>query len=76
MKFSTEKPADMIPLHAGSRVYVSKQELVKIFDPKPALYTFELAKLIFGKDFHHRRPTQNGDPIQHLDAKKLKSLIS
>ncbi|XP_055304404.1 modifier of mdg4-like isoform X8 [Sitodiplosis mosellana] len=64
-----------IPLHAGSKVYVAKNELVKIFDPKPSVYTCKLATLIFGPGMHQRRPNQRGDPLQHLEPKKLKSII-
>lgn len=66
----------MIPLHPGSRVCVSKTELVKIFNPKPAVYTVELAKLLFKKELHQKKPTLNGDPIAHLEGERLNSLIS
>lgn len=65
----------MIPLHVGSLVFVSKKELVRIFDPKPAIYTCKLAVLIFGPTIHQKF-NENGDPLQHLEPKKLQSLIS
>ena len=65
----------MIPLHAGSQVYVSKKELIKIFDPKPSIYTCKLAVLLFGPKLNQKR-TDAGDALAHLDPKKLKSLIS
>lgn len=65
----------MIPLHAGSQVFVSKNELIKNFDPKPSVYTCKLALLLFGKNLVQKRD-QVDDPIQHLDTKRLKSLIS
>lgn len=66
----------MIPLHAGSSVYVSKNELIKTFDPKPAIYTCKLAMVIFGGNLHKNKPNLNENPLKHLDQKKLKSLIS
>lgn len=65
----------MIPLHVGSQVYVSKKELIKIFDPKPSIYTCKLAVLIFGQTIN-QKINEKGDPLQNLDPKKLKSLIS
>ncbi|XP_031625131.1 modifier of mdg4-like isoform X6 [Contarinia nasturtii] len=65
----------MIPLHVGSKVYVSKKELIKIFDPKPAIYTCKLAVLIFGPIIHQKF-NQSGDPLKHLNPAKLKSLIT
>lgn len=64
----------MIALHAGSPVYVSKEELVKIFDPKPSVYTCKLGMLLFGQELTRKRG--GGDALAHLNAKKLKSLIS
>lgn len=64
----------MIPLHAGSSVYVSKKELIKIFDPKPAVYTCKLGMLLFGQQLTEKR--NDDDLLGHLNPKKLKSLIS
>lgn len=71
---STEQKPGMIPLHVGSQVYVSKKELIKIFDPKPAIYTCKLAEVIFGQKLKQHRLV--GDALEHLDPKKLKALIS
>lgn len=76
MLLQTVQSREMIPLHPGSRVCVSKTELVKIFNQKPAIYTIELAKLLFKKELHQKKPTLNADPIAHLDAERLNSLIS
>lgn len=64
----------MIPLHARSQVFVSKKELIKIFDLKPSVYTCKLAMLLFGKTLYEKH--DHDDCIHHLDAKRLKSLIS
>lgn len=40
---------NMMALHVGSRVHVRRADIVKIFTPKPALYTVRLTELIFGK---------------------------
>lgn len=64
----------MIPLHVGSQVFVAKKQLIKIFDKKPSIYTCKLAVLIFGQKLNQKR--SDGDPLGHLDPKKLKSLIS
>lgn len=66
----------MIPLHSGSSVYVAKDELIKAFDMKPAIYACQLAKLIFGKDFLPKKTVQFGEELSHLDPKKMMALIS
>lgn len=66
----------MMPLHTGSQVFVSKTDLIKAFDPKPQIYTYKLAMLIFGQKISEKRPAQKGDLLQHLDQRKLNSLIS
>lgn len=64
---------DMIPLHAGSVVYVSKTDLVRICDPKPSVYTTRLATLLFGHDLLRAGASDN---LEHLNHTKMKSLIS
>lgn len=41
---------NLVALHAGSRVYVRKDDIVKIFCDKPALYSVRLAEMIYGKN--------------------------
>ena len=41
---------NLMALHIGSRVYVRKEDIVKIFCDKPALYSVRLAEMIFGKN--------------------------
>lgn len=40
---------EMIALHPGSQVFVSKEDLVNIYTDKPALYTARLTGLVFGE---------------------------
>lgn len=39
---------NMMALHTGSRVYVQKEDIMKIYCVKPALYSIRLAELVFG----------------------------
>lgn len=39
---------NMMALHSGSRVFVRKDDILKIFCDKPALYSVRLAELVFG----------------------------
>lgn len=41
---------NLIPLHIGSRVYVNKHDILKIFTNKPALYTIRLLEMVFGTE--------------------------
>lgn len=76
-KPSTPKPADeMIPLHAGSNVYISKSDLVRIFTPNPSLYTSRLADLIFSQELREASTKQGKDRLSLLDQTRLSSLIS
>lgn len=77
--------SDLIPLHAGSKVLVSKTKLIDIFDTEPHIYTERLANLLFGRHFTREFPGVVGDrslrnpvndPIQLLDQEKLASLVS
>lgn len=69
---------DSIPLHSGSRVYVPRQKLIKIFSKKPSEYTSRLAELVFGIDLLKKiAKTKNyEDYLDVLDQKKLESVIS
>ncbi|XP_037910027.1 modifier of mdg4 isoform X8 [Hermetia illucens] len=76
-KPSTPKPADeMIPLHAGSNVYISKSDLVRIFTPNPSLYTSRLADLIFSQELREASTKQGKDRLSLLDQTRLSSLIN
>lgn len=67
---------DMIPLHAGSTVFVSKTDLVRICDPKPSVYTAKLATLLFGHDLLLMNTADTSDELAHLNPTKMASLIS
>lgn len=73
---SSNSGSDLIPLHAGSRVMVSKTDLIKIFDPKPSVYTGNLALLLFDQRMKQKPKTIHDDVLYHFDERKLKSLIS
>lgn len=55
-------------------MFVSREDLVRIFDNKPAIYTWKLATLIFGKNLYPKKGEANN--LEHLDQYKLKALIS
>lgn len=46
---SSTKKGVRIPLHAGSQVFVYKEDLIRIYSTRPAVYTAHLAELVFGK---------------------------
>ncbi|XP_037029100.1 modifier of mdg4 isoform X8 [Bradysia coprophila] len=63
-----------VPLHTGSTVYVSKNDLMKIYTDKPDVYIKRLADLIFGTEI--RQPTgRKRNNLDDLDAVRLKSFI-
>lgn len=66
---------DLIPLHVGSEIMISPEELVKMFDTKPAVYTSKLAFWLFGDELYKPQASTEGE-FDQLDATKLKSLIS
>lgn len=66
----------MIPLHAGSNVYISKSDLVRIFTPNPSLYTSRLADLIFSQELREASTKQGKDRLSLLDQTRLSSLIN
>lgn len=70
---------NMMALHSGSRVYVRKADIVKIFCPKPALYTVRLTELIFGKKIlqHSCMPDERSDSdLAPLNEEIFNSILS
>lgn len=74
--FSVVSALDLIPLHSGSSVYVSKKDLINIFTNKPHVYTSRLADLLFGQEALVACKEKYSVNLSHLDPVKLKSLIS
>lgn len=66
-----------IPLHTGSRVYVSKAILAQIFIPNPCIYTSRLTELVFGletlKEVAKHEPNKH---LSMLDKDMLQSVLS
>ncbi|XP_053946032.1 modifier of mdg4 isoform X6 [Anastrepha ludens] len=75
---ASNKPTDAkIPLHAGSRVYVSKYDLAKIFIPNACIYTSRLSELVFGIDVLENIARSNAKQrLLMLDENLLKSVIT
>lgn len=74
---SREK-SDMMALHNGSRVFVRRDDILKIFCDKPALYSIRLAGLVFGESTL-RKSCMPGETVPDrvpLDAEILDSIIS
>lgn len=71
-KSKIDKP---VPLHTGSTVYVSKNDLMKIYSDKPDVYIKRLADLIFGTEIR-TTPGNVRNTLDALDATRLKSFIS
>ncbi|CAD6994043.1 unnamed protein product [Ceratitis capitata] len=66
-----------IPLHAGSKVYVSKHDLAKIFIPNACIYTSRLSELVFGSDVLENISRSNAKQrLLMLDENLLKSIIN
>uniref|UniRef100_A0A1B0CAM1 FLYWCH-type domain-containing protein n=1 Tax=Lutzomyia longipalpis TaxID=7200 RepID=A0A1B0CAM1_LUTLO len=74
--FTWDNPTDLIPLHSGSVVYVSKKDLISIFTNKPPVYTSRLADLLFGEEALLACKEKYNVNLTSLDPVKLKSLIS
>lgn len=73
------KPNESVmALHNGSRVYVRKDEILKIFCDKPALYSARLAALVFGEDTLSQScmPDELSPKYTPLDEETLDSIIS
>lgn len=69
--------AGMIPLYAGSTVYVYKADLLKIFHENPKVYTGRLANLLFGSENLRKcSEYKEVDRLNYLDADFLTALIS
>jgi hypothetical protein len=74
-----KKQDEMISLHPGSSVFVSKPDLLNIFTEKSALYTARLTTLVFGENVlkESRMPEdKNADPsLKVLQTEILDSII-
>lgn len=69
--------AGMIPLYAGSTVYVYKADLLKIFHENPKVYTGRLANLLFGSETLRKcSEYKELDRFSYLDTDFLSALIS
>ncbi|KAG5672372.1 hypothetical protein PVAND_002504 [Polypedilum vanderplanki] len=68
----------MMPLHNGSKVYVKKSDILKIFCDKPALYSGRLATLIFGekKLNYSCMPEERDSKYNPLNEEILESIIN
>lgn len=70
---------DKVPLYAGSRVYVSKADLLRIFIPQPLEYTSRLTELVFGLETLETIAINKAgikDRLKLLDDNLLNSIIS
>lgn len=63
-----------IPLHAGSKVFVYKEDLIRIYSNIPAIYTGRLAELVFGKSELQAMPDKKH--LDFLEPHKRSSLTS
>lgn len=68
----------MMALHTGSRVYVQKEDILKIYCEKPALYSIRLAELVFGVKTMTLScmPDDDVPNLTPLDDECLDSIIS
>lgn len=68
---------DLIALHKGCPIKVSKTKLLEIYTEHPALYTIRLAGIVFGKETLSAVSKESEDhAIDLLDQNILNSLIS
>lgn len=69
---------DMMALYNGSRVFVRRDDILKIFCDKPALYSVRLAELVFGEETLCKScmPGETVAGRVPLDADTLDSIIS
>lgn len=70
-----------VPLHAGSKVFISKTDLLNINSNKPFIYIEQLANTLFGKELLASatlsKYRSKGDKNLEFDCReKLYSLIS
>lgn len=70
--------SNMMALHTGSRVYVQKEDIMKIYCVKPALYSIRLAELVFGFKTMtiSCMPDDDNPNFTPLDDECLDSIIS
>lgn len=68
----------LINLHSGSKVYVRKADILKIFCDKPSLYSVRLALLIFGEKTmsYSSMPDDHDRKYPPLNEEILESIIS
>ena len=68
----------LINLHSGSKVYIRKTDILKIFCDKPALYSVRLASLIFGEKTmsYSSMPDEHDEKYPPLNEEILESIIS
>ena len=68
----------MMALHNGSKVYVKKADILKIFCDKPGLYSGRLATLIFGEKTlrYSCMPEERDEKYHPLNEEILDSIIS
>lgn len=75
-----DPPSDpkMMALHNGSRVFVRRDDILKIFCDKPALYSVRLAVLVFGEETlkYSCMPDESDPKYVPLDEEVLDSIIS
>ncbi|XP_023309273.2 modifier of mdg4-like isoform X8 [Lucilia cuprina] len=70
-------PSGKIPLCAGSRVYVAKNDLMKIFIPNACIYTSRLSDLVFGlENLEKVAKSGSKDYLKLLNEDILKSMIT
>lgn len=73
------KEDEMMALHAGSSVFVKKQDLLSIYTDKPALYAARLTQLVFtDRVLRESRMSEDKNAessLKILDADTLDSII-
>ena len=68
---------EKIPLCAGSRVYISKKDLMKIFIPNACIYTSRLSDLVFGlENLENIAKSGKRNYVELLNEDVLKSILS
>lgn len=70
--------SNMMALHNGSQVFVRKDDILKIFTDRPALYSVRLASLVFGEENLKTScmPDESNPKLTPLDNEVLDSVIS
>lgn len=73
---------DMVALHNSSKVFVRKDDILKIFCDKPALYSVRLAELVYGVstlrkscmpgEFAHNRVPLDSDTLDSIISELIK----